>query len=235
MGCLGEGVGMLVGGAVGKAEEKAKLEAMKKGKSPEQKRVIDFFMVEPGCGCLGGNKKIMTMDEYLSVVKQKVISYDMKNKAIAKIGLDISQISEIQPLVLTSFVYGDDVFYNSDEKRVVTNKYSVTWVFFSAEQIFTYRFIFDTTSDNTSEYTRDFFYTDVTCFSTSTIVTEKIDTIAGCGCINGETINKTLFKKDTFSIVAPGTEYTMSMTNSDTMERSIQAARAMLREKKYSK
>lgn len=233
MGCLSELFGMYLGNA----EQKAKLAALKRGKSPEQKRVIDFFVGEGsgGCGCLGKGSSGIVMDEYLKIVNDKVQSLDLKNKAIAKIGLDETQISEIEPLVLCSFVYDDDVYYKFENNMVVTNQYSVTWIFFSAEQIYTYRFIFDTTSDNTWEITKDFFYSDITCFSTVREVKERIDTSISSGCLKGgkESTTKTLYYVDRFSIVAPGTDYTVSMTNSPTMERSVQAAKAMLREKKY--
>lgn len=231
-------VSALIGSYAENASKAAELAALKKGKSPEQKRVIDFFVGEAtgGCGCLGKNSGIV-MDEYLKIVNDKVISYNLKAKAIAKIGLDESQISEIEPIMLSSFVYDNDCYYKFENNMVVTNQYSVTWIFFSAEQIYTYRFIFDTTSDNTWEYTKDFFYGDITCFSTTKKVKERIETgIAGCGCLGGkETVSKTLYYIDSFAIVAPGTEYSVSMTDSPTMERSVQAAKAMLREKKYSK
>ena len=38
-----------------------------------------------------------------------------------------------------------------------------------------------------------------------------------------------------FEIIVPGTSYSFSMRNSDTFERSLQAAKAMLREKKFKK
>ena len=52
---------------------------------------------------------------------------------------------------------------------------------------------------------------------------------------SGENITKNHYMVDRLEIIVPGTSYSFSLRNSDTIEQSIQAAKAMLREKKYSK
>ena len=116
----------------------------------------------------------------------------------------------------------------------VSPLYSITWIFFSSSQMYTYQYIFDTTSDNTWEYTNDFFYSDITCFSTTHRVKEKIDIKPGKGCIPKETITKSHYVEDQLEITVPGTNYWISLRDSETIAQSIQAAKAMIREKKYS-
>ena len=218
---------------------------LKKGKTPEQCKCIDFFLMESGQGkkkkgCLG--KAAWTIDDYCAHVQGIVNSLGLKQRAIAKIGLDESQISEIPPILLASFNRGSDLYYKTDENhtRYVTNKYSVTWIFFSATQIYTYTYQFDTTSDNSSESTRDFFYTDVTCIRTEHEVEEAIyEVTGGCGCLK-------FFKKkeatyvhhnrhwDTLQITVPNDSYSFCCRTTDTLEQSIQAAKAMIREKKQA-
>lgn len=238
----------LTAGGAEKAAEAARLAAMKRGKSPEQKRVIDFFMAiggsSSGCGgCLGNNGGSgITMDEYLKIVQERADSLNVKQRAMEKIGLDESQIQEIEPIMLNSFDFKGDVFTKYQSGWFVSNVYSITWIFFSAEQLYTYQIIFDTTSDDLTEITRDYFYTDITCFSTVKRVKEYISTSitqVGGGCLRGanqqENTSKTHYEYNSFAIIAPGTEYSVSMSDNPTIERSIQAAKAMLREKKYRK
>ena len=228
--------------AAQKAAEQLRIEGMKKGKTPEQKRVIDFFFnvgENKGCGCggcLSKSSSNLTMDEYMKLVQDKCNMLDSKNKAIAKIGLDESEIQEIAPIMLASFVYDDDVLIKAENHIAVSSQYAITWIFFSATQIYTYKYIFDTTSDNTWEITNDFFYTDVTCLTTVRSLKEKIDINITKGCLSsGENTVKNNYIVDTFEIIVPGTSYSFSMRNNDTFEQSLQAAKAMLREKKFTK
>ena len=216
------------------AAEAARREAMKKGKSEEQKQAIDFLFRagSSGCGCLGKSSNL-TMQSYIEMVQRKCQSLNLQEKALAKIGLDPTQVQEIPPIVLSSFVYDDDCLIRVDSNVAVSSQYSITWIFFSATQMYTYKYIFDTTSDNTWEITKDFFYTDVTCFSTERALKEKIDVTPGQGCLSGETVAKNHYVVDTLELIVPGASYTFSLRNSETIEQSIQAAKAMIREKKY--
>ena len=192
-GCLN--FGSLFGNvAASDAARKALMITLKKGKRDEQKRCIDFLFspsdkAKKGCGCL--SKGEMTMEDYCLHVQRLVDGLHLKEKAIEKIGLDESQISEIPPVVLSSFIYkGDNVYTKYEETEVegeykyVSNKYTVTWIFFSATQIYTYTYVLDTISDDALETTRDFFYSDITCIRTEHEVEEKIyEKKKGCGCL----------------------------------------------------
>jgi len=247
---------------LGKGKEKQStalmLDMLKRGKRPDQCKSIDYLYSpdeEAKKGCLGGKKKpnkkkggcmsknvAWDMDDYIAHVQKIVNELGLKQRAIEKIGLDETQISEIPPVTLNSFLYrGDDVVIKSEETNVqgiwrnVSNKYSVTWIFFSATQIYTYTYQFDTTSDNVVESTRDFFYTDVTCIRTEHEIVEKIiERKQGCGCFKKQ--ESKFFHNnqeyDTLSITVPGDSYTFWCKTTETSEQSIQAAKAMIREKK---
>lgn len=234
---MGSITNMAANAAATAAAENARKEALKKGKSEEQKKVIDFlFLVGPGGGCgssSGSGKSSMTMQEYINLVQRKCQGLNLQARALQKIGLDASQVQEIPPVMLSSFVYDDDCLIRVDNNIAVSSQYSITWIFFSATQMYTYKYIFDTTSDNTWEFTKDFFYTDITCLSTAREVKEKIDITRGSGCSSSETVTKNHYVVDTLEIIVPGTSYRFSLRNSDTIEQSIQAAKAMVREKKY--
>ena len=217
--------------AVSAAALNAQKEALKKGKTPEQKNCIDFlYALNNGCLTKGSN---MTMQQYMGIVQAKCQALNSQARAMEKIGLDPSQIQEIPPIVLSSFVYDDDCLIHVDNNIAVSSQYSITWIFFSATQMYTYKYIFDTTSDNTWEMTKDFFYTDITCFSTEQAVKEKIDVAAGTGCLKTESVTKNHYVVDTLEVIVPGAKYAFSLRNSPSIQQSIQAAKAMLREKKY--
>ncbi len=217
------------------AVETAERESLKKGKSAEQQRAIDYlFNAKRGClNFLSINP--FTTQEYIDYVNRICSSTNFYAKALQKLGLDESQVQEIQPIMLTSFVYDDDCRVRVDNNVALSSQYSIAWIFFSDTQMYTYKYIFDTTSDNTWEITNDFFYSDITCFTTIQANKEKIRVIPGKGCLHKEDIIKNHYVVDTLEIIVPGTSYRISLTNSTTVEQSIQAAKAMLREKKYMK
>lgn len=234
--------GLAVGIAAEAAAKKARMEAMKRGKSPEQCRVIDFFfgldLGKKGCGgCLSKASSHYTMAEYNKLVQDKCDMLDFKRKALDKIGLDESQIQEIAPLTMAGYLFDDDDLVKVEDGMAVSNRFSVTWIFFSATQMYTYKYIFDTTSDSTWEYTNDFFYSDITCLSTVRRLKEQIDAVPKKGCLGGGGTEyvKHNYTVDTMEIVVPGTSYSFSIRNAQTFESSVQAAKAMLREKKYMK
>ena len=214
---------------------------LKKGKSDNQCKCIDFFLApeandKKGCGCF--KPKEWTIDDYCAHVQNIVDGLNLKQRAIEKIGLDESQISEIPPIHLASFARGNDLYIktNEDYSKYVTNKYSVTWIFFSATQLYTYTYIFDTTSDNTVEYTRDFFYSDITCIRTEHEVEEAIYEAQQMGCLKKKD-SKFIHNNrhwDTLQITVPNDSYSFCCRTTDTLEQSIQAAKAMIREKKQA-
>ena len=226
-------------------------EALKKGKSEDQQKCIDFFFAvedpsgKKSKGCLARNTD-MSIDDYCGHVQKIVDGLGLKERAIAKIGLDESQISEIPPIVLNSFVYtGDDILHKSEEiegddlyngakpYRHVTSKYSVTWIFFSAKQLFAYTYEFDTTSDNVLESTKDFFYSDIKSIRTAHEIEELIIETTESGCFKKK--QKFVHRNkhwDALHITVPGESYSFVCRTTDTLEQSIQAAKAMIREKK---
>ena len=231
---------------------------LKRGKSAEQCKAIDYFYVGDQAtasatskGCL---KKVTVnitkkwdMSDYLAYIQNKINSLNLKERAIAKIGLDESQISEIAPVAIHAFQRYDTPFKDSKselryryefdaEKETwsrVTNIYNVTWIFFSATQIYTYTYTFDALSNNAIETTRDFFYSDITCIRTEHEVDEKIDPkkVEGCFKKSEEWVHHDIHW-DTLKIVVPGYEYSFTCTTTPTLDQSIMAVKAMIREKK---
>jgi hypothetical protein len=223
----------------GKRSAAALLKAQKFGKTKEQKKVIDFFASGGRGGCLTST---MDLEDYLEYVDKMVNSVNFKKKAMEKIGIDESQVSEIAPICLTNFHFDDDCYSvvgrikQDDNVYAVSNEYSVSWLFFSATQMYVYTYIFDTISNNIWEYCREFFYTDITCFRTIHRVVERIESkVNGCsGCLKPKPIHSD-YDVDTLCITVPGEDYVISIKNSAECVNSIYAARAFVREKKYQK
>ncbi len=200
-------------------------DAILQTKTIEQRKIItEFFLFQSGCG-----HHEMSEDEYLSLVQKKRESFKLKEKALHKLGIDESQVQEIDPVEFVGFNYDDDYF----AKGNLTSKYESTWIFFSDTQLYVYSFLFDMTSNSTRERTEEYFYKDVTSFSSSTKSLELI-TNQPSGC--GSTMNSVKGSIDMayFSIVVPGDKFNCTMQSNDTTEKIIQGMKQKLREKKNS-
>ncbi len=191
--------------------------AVCQGKTAEQQEVIKYFCQE---GCLTG--KTISDDEYLSKVRAKRDSLNLRQKALNKIGLDEDEVSEIPPAMFEGFIYKNAYAKKNSSGRWVSSAYQVSWIFFSATQIYIYRHTFNMDEDKKNESTDEFFYKDVTSFSTSS----ETETA------HGLSDNKFEVETNKFCMVVPGDKLFVSMDGVTDSEAIIQAMKQKLREKK---
>ena len=223
---------------VGSAAKQAEYTALKFGKSKEQKQYIDFFAKLAGVktGCLSKVKSKMTVQEYENKVMERCNSLNVKQRAIQRIGIDESEISEINPILLHAFDFDDkDALVGIKDGVAVSSLYEVTWLFFSQTEIYAYSLQFDMTSDEIFEQTREYFYQDIVSFETYNHLVENIRKKIGCGCFGKEKPIKDNYVVDSFKLTVPGDSFSVSMRGSGNQFESIMAAKAMLREKKFMK
>jgi hypothetical protein len=195
-----------------------------KNRSEEQKKVIRYFTVE---GCLS---KTISDEEYDSIKDAVIQRKDFKQDALDKIGLDESELQEIEPVTFHGWVFGEsNVFAAKYGKDGVprSSAYQVTWLFFSASQVYLYRNTIHFDKDDKSIITEEYFYKDITNFSTSsdTVETPFWDPKQ----------EKTVLKNvdsNRFALTVPGDKFFCSLEQNDYTNRAIQAMKAKLREKK---
>lgn len=190
--------------------------AVCQGKTPEQVKTVEYFCKE---GCM---TETISDDEYLQMVRAKRDSMNFKKKALDKIGLDEDEVSEIPPAMFEGFVYKNAYAKQNASGKWVSSAYQVSWVFFSSTQIYVYRYTFNMDEDKKTESTDEFFYKDVTSFSTSS----ETETAHGLGDSKFEV------ETNKFKMVVPGDKIFVSMDGVSDSEAIIQAMKQKLREKK---
>ncbi|MGM9679124.1 MAG: hypothetical protein ACI3X7_05050 [Bacteroidaceae bacterium] len=195
-----------------------------KGRNDDQKAVIRYFCNEPACL----SKKPMTDEEYDSMVLKVLNSNDYKQKALGKIGLDEDQVQEIEPVHFEGYQFDKQSLTKlGKDGKYRSSKYQVSWLFFSATQVYLYQNTFNMDEDGKKESTEEYFYRDITNFSTSsdTVETPFYD------AKKDETFLKNV-DSNRFAITVPGDKFYCSLEQNDYSERAIQGMKAMLREKK---
>ena len=209
-----------------------------KGKTPEQEKVIRYFTGIKK-GCFG---KLMKDEEYSAMVVDYLAQNNyFKQKAIAKIGLDESEISLIEPVCIRGYLFdhknafvkcGEDNYWRS-------SAYQVSWLFFSETQVYLYQTIFNMDENGKKESCEEYFYKDIVNFSsTEESVEKEIWVTPKAGCMNRNPLPKLEIKtvdSVRLSIVVPGDKmYCAADVQDDSFETSIKGMRALLREKKNS-
>ena len=207
--------------------DKSEIYERMKGRTPEQKKVIKYFYGLGGCLSAG-----VKDEDYEAIVMAIAKSTDFKQKALNKMGLDESQVNEIEPVHFEGYLFEDgcDIIYGKD-KVWRSSKYQVTWLFFSSSQIYLYQYTFNMNEDGKKESTQEYFYEDITNFTTSSETIERI-VFDKVSCSGKRTSVRKNIDYNIFAIVVPGDKLYCSMVQNDLSEKSIQGMKAKLREKK---
>ena len=195
-----------------------------RGKNEEQRKVISYLFDKPITqgGCMSDDT-FMSDEEFMQIVRNKRDSLDLYKKAIDKIGLDEDELAEMPPVCFEGFVF-ENVWAKKNKKgEYVSSSYQVSWIFFSSDQIYLYQYIIYLDEDKKKESTEEYFYADVTSFSTRT-QTESAKNSAG---------EKWEVETNKFAMIVPGATLTVAVEDSaGDFEDAIRRMKYKLREKK---
>lgn len=194
-----------------------------------------------GICCMGFNGSEMescTDAEYDKAIEEYLPT--IKERALTKLGVDEDEVKEIPPIIMGDYVYPKvDVEKNADGKVKVTvhgelkkgddskwrsAEYKVVMLFFSQNELHCYSRTFSTATKNVSaEITEVYFYQDIVSASTATFQDNFKDA-------EGKEITVT---REGFSLTTKGgTSFTVNVANAQYAQQSVNAMRALLREKK---
>ncbi|GHU48382.1 hypothetical protein FACS1894200_05330 [Spirochaetia bacterium] len=219
---------MVAGAALSAAAKQAEMKRLLKGRTPDQQNVIKYFFGSGGCLSKG-----MSDETYESMVMEKAKSIDFKQKALGKIGLDESQVNEVAPVHFEDYLFDDKKAYARRGKDGVwrSSAYQISWIFFSSTQIYVYQYTFNMDEDGKKETTEEYFYKDITNFSTASDTVEK-EAPGKTSCTGKTSWVRTTVETNRFQISASGDKFYCSMKQNDYAEKAVQGMKAKLREKK---
>lgn len=193
-----------------------------KKRSEEQKKVIRYFLNEKGC--LYDHR--MGDAEYDAMVA-KFVNQDHRSKALARIGLDEDELREIDPIFFHDYNYSKAYARKGADGKWRSSSYQVSWLFFSANQLYLYQETINFDCDEKRTSTEELYYKDVTSFSATTETEEVIDSYNADGTEKHANVESNKFK-----VVVPGDKFFAAMQFTPENERAIQGMKNKLREKK---
>ena len=210
------------------AVSEGELEAALQGKTPEQQKLIKYFMAPDGC--LSRN---ISDEEYDKIVWDKINALNLKQKAVVKTGFDESQGNEIPPVEFRHWHFDKGTLKKRGLDGLFrSSAYQVTWLFFGAGQVFVYQYTLHLNGDEKNERTEKYCYEDITGFSAVSESTEAEYRESGRGSLNKEAAgNRKFIRHDVFHLIVLGDKFECDMVNNDETAEKIRAMKAKLREK----
>jgi len=190
-------------------------------KTEEQKKVLRYFILKDDQGCFGNTKDFVSDDEFDSFVVNFLNSNNKMQEALDKIGVDESQVQEVQPINFWGFITSGNIAnYRKWNNNWMFKSSSIqmSWLFFSKDQVYLFQKTMKLDENSTIFRTEEYFYKDIVNFSTKT---------------EEEEFNGRKYIDNTFSVIVPGDRFDCKLPqNMDSAESSIQGMKAKLREKK---
>ena len=209
--------------------DSATMQKLLKGRSAEQQAVIKYFLGDGGC-----LSETITDAEYDEKVMSKITSLNLRQRALDKLGVDEDQVNEVEPVHFENWFFDMEKAYAKlgEDNLWRSSAYQVTWIFFSAEQVYVYQYTFHMDEDGMKEQTEEYFYKDITNFSSISESVEKDDVLIKTNCKGESEYGRRIIETDMFKISVPGDKLQCSLKKTDYTESAIQGMKAKLREKK---
>lgn len=179
-------------------------------------------------GCL---QKKPSDEEYDNLVRKMIAERNLNNPqtALDKLGVDADEVTEVKPLFLEGYVFGDKNSYakvgKDNEWR--SSKYQVSWIFCSATHVYLYQYTFNTDEDGKKVATEEYFFKDITNFSSSSDTVETPYWDKKQKKVVLKNVDSTRFR-----ITVPGDSLYCVMAQTDENEAAVKGLKAKLREKK---
>lgn len=198
-----------------------------KGRNAEQKQALRYFFNS------GMFQKKVSDAQYDEMIQAKVKSTDFKKKALNKIGLDESEVQEVAPVNFEGYVFDNKKAYAKcgNDRKWRSSAYQISWLFFSSTQVYVYTYLLNMDEDGKKEATEEYFYKDITNFSTSSDTVER-EIVEYKGCLGKESKERVNIDTNQFQLTVSGAKQYCAMEQNDTTERAVQGMKAKLREKK---
>lgn len=197
-----------------------------KGRNADQQQIIHYFLDDRGCL----NKGIPDSD-FDANKERQINALNLKQKAMNKLGIDEDQVKEVDPICLIGPVYESKLRWRGLDNVNRYSAYQITYIFCSSDQVYVYQYTINLDSDEKKERAEEYFYKDITNFTTVDD-TEELEFEIYKGCLKRLESERLKVNTNSLKISIPGDAFMCSMVSDDETERKIQALKAKLREKK---
>lgn len=210
--------------------DKSAVKKLCKGRSADQQEIIHYFCDERGCLSKGISDDVFDKNK-----RRQIELLNLKKKALDKLGVDEDQVKEVEPICLEGPVYEKSTYRRRGSDIIERySSYQISYIFCSSEQVFAYQYTINLDSDEKKVRAEEYFYKDITNFTTTDDTEEFEFNVTKGGCKGSTETQRFKVNTNKFRIVVPGNTFECSMISNNDIEDAIQALKAKLREKKNS-
>ena len=208
------------------------LKLMQRGRTDEQQAIIKYFLSDGGCL---SSFTVMKDKDFDKLLYDAVSSIDMKGKALAKLGLDPTQVGDVNPIYLDGYYFnpievekGNILLKMGRDDLTRCSSYELTCLLFGREQLYAYSYKFSMINLEVLEEASEFFYSDIDSVEVETKVKEKLLTGKGCtGSLNWRYETNTFL---TLKVSVPGNSFICSVRPEN--EQSLMGLKHLIRDRK---
>lgn len=162
-------------------------------------------------------------------------TYGIRERALSKLGLDEEEVQEIEPITIEGYKFADAHYFKKGADEVWrTNVYETAMLFFTKNEVQCYKYTFSTINNYHQESTDIFFYQDIVSVSTLNVPVPRPRRgfLAKVIQIFGWRMVKWVNYEAVSLCTAGGNSFEAAIRDVDNVQRSINAMRQLLRQKK---
>ena len=215
-------------------------EAIKGKCTPEQITAWRYFTNPEKDGCMSKWNHVSDA-EFDKMVEGQLAKHGLLTtaRALKKLGLDPEDVADFEPIRMDDYIptmsTAKNLYKKGADGVIRTSNYQVTWILCSSSEVYVYQCTFSLIEDDKIDKGEEYFFKDVTNFSTTEVsdeITIKETETGGCGKSDKETFKKYTLEKTKFRITVPGDKIECAMALSEETQSNIKRLKQLLREKK---
>lgn len=215
-------------------------EAIEKKHSEDEIIALRYFTNLEKDGCLSKWNHVSDA-EFDNMLQKQLAKHGLltNGRACKKLGIEPEDVAVYEPIVMKDYISFMPTAANyarkGDDGKIRTSNYQVTWILCNRDQVFVFQCTFSLVEDDKVDHTEEYFFKDVTNFTTTEVsdeitLTEMED--GGCGKSAKEVTTKVKIEKTKFRISVPGEKFECALDLTPEMQEKIRALKVLLREKK---
>lgn len=209
--------------------------------TPEQLQAWRYFTNPMKDGCLTKWNHVSDA-EFDKLVQDQLAKNGLQTtaRAIKKLGIEPEDIADFEPIIMEDYIpemsTAENLCKRGEDGVIRTSNYQSTWIMCSKDEVYIYQCTFSLIEDDKVDKCEEYFFKDVTNFTTIEVsdeVTVKEEGETGCLGKKGEDIvKKYKLEKTKFRITVPGEKIECAMELNEDTQNNIRRLKQLLREKK---
>lgn len=183
-------------------------------KKSDHQKVVDYFSKKEGW-----LSKSITDEEYYRTIVVRCDSDKLRSDALKTVGLNEDDTDYYPPAVLEGYVYDSNMAKKSNNGKLVSATYQVSWIFITCQALYLCCYMFDMYEDKVLKNSYKFHWKDIISIS----ITPQSEVAHGLGDMRFE------IQTDMLKLKAVDNEVLVPVNSTGNYAEIVQALKMILR------